>query len=907
MNNNRKLIITVDVEAQPARAEKNHVERLIWGKYPEGDFGISQMMDIADKHDIKLVMFLDYCEEHLYGEALLDVGREIHRRGHDLQLHAHPDFLSNDWLSANNLSGVKYLNEMDEYEAQAVFDFICDAQIRTTGIAPIAYRGGAYRFNKHTLNAANKNGVLLHSSFNYRRTASYSGNLQRSKQFLWSNGCFEIPISTTQYSNTLVEFNFCSSYFPTATSMIAYLEKFYNQMGNDAIATLVLHSWSFLELVDNRFFERPLPEAMSRFSTFVELLKESRIEVINSHQALELVSQNQVSLEGAVAISDLIEDNKQIENKDTPILVTTPRNYEKSQNKKRIKCPICGSLPCFESDKINRACPVCKSAERQRIFWDVYSNRFKTEQLFTGKQGLLVSPSLSERKIFKKILPAELITVDIRPEIRTDICADISKNLPFEDNYFDFIYASYVLTCTKELEAALKEFKRILKPDGLLITIDPLSGEKTREFKEIKQITSHYGRNAYDKFGIGSFRIFGKKDLNLVLSKFFEVNEVTGKDNFTNIEMTIFMSKKPNDINKINEIAEKSNDTSLSDEEIIAKAEKLWAKDEHSSVLEAVSLLQQLFDKGKVKGTAYRLGTAYYLGKGVRRNLETAYQYFLLDDSRYSFYYRGLILSDKSFSGFNLQLALKDLSDALKMGASNAQAHIDKIFALLNSNPRKNNCTLCGKIMETLGEHNKCPHCMGPPRTRMLPVVLNTLKDEIPLELVKSKPLLGFAVNDAEEKALSKVFPMLTSASLYGNYRKNHIEGCDVRDLSRFPDNSFSGVFSILLFDYFVEIDQALAECMRVTAPGGVFITHIAHYRLVDGNEPVTVTHIIQPKAGYFEYVPDNANMPSTKLGPRTFIQAMRKAGYQSAHYRMDDLASGEQTDWFIGFVPDKN
>ena len=378
------------------------------------------------------------------------------------------------------------------------------------------------------------------------------------------------------------------------------------------------------------------------------------------------------------------------------------------------------------------------------------------------------------------------------------------------------------------------------------------------------------------------------------------------------------MNKKLNDGNKINEIAEKSNDIILSDEEVIARAEQLWAENEYNSALEAVSLLQQLFDKGETKTTAYRLGTAYYLGKGVSRNLETAYQYLLLDDSRSALYYRGLILSDKNFSGFNLQLALKCFSEALKMGITKAQVYIDKISFLLNSSTKKaigngvkaiipSNCTLCDKIMETLEEHNKCPYCMGASRTRMLPIVLNGLKDQIPANLISSKPILGFSITPPEKKVLSKVFPVLTSASLYGNYRKNHIEGCDVRDLSRFPDNSFSGVVSLLLFDYFVEIDQALAECVRVTAPGGIFITHIAPYRLVDGNAPVTVSHIIKPRADYLEYVPDDANMPSIKLGRKTFIESMRKAGYQTAHYCMDDLASGEQIDWFIGVKPLRN
>ena len=377
------------------------------------------------------------------------------------------------------------------------------------------------------------------------------------------------------------------------------------------------------------------------------------------------------------------------------------------------------------------------------------------------------------------------------------------------------------------------------------------------------------------------------------------------------------MSKKLKNQNKLNGMAKKSNDKILSDEEIIARAEQLWAENEYNSALKAVVLLQQLFDKGKTKATAYRLGTAYYLGKGVSRNLETAYQYLLLDDSRSALYYRGLILSDKNFSGFNLQLALKCFSEALKMGVPKAQAYIDKISPLLNKGAKEAvgngvkaivpiKCSLCNKIMQTVVRSNQCPHCMGAPRTRMLPVVLNALRDQISLDLAKSKPLLGFAVTGVEEQVLSKVFPTLTSVSLYGNYLKNHIEGCDVRDLSRFPDNSFSGIFSILLFDYFVEIDQALAECARVTAPGGGFITYIAHNRLVNQDLPPTISSIIKKTDTYFHYIPDNANMPSIKVGIQNFINAMQRAGYQAGHYSIQDLASGEITDWFVGFVPDK-
>jgi SAM-dependent methyltransferase len=206
--------------------------------------------------------------------------------------------------------------------------------------------------------------------------------------------------------------------------------------------------------------------------------------------------------------------------------------------------------------------------------------------------------------------------------------------------------------------------------------------------------------------------------------------------------------------------------------------------------------------------------------------------------------------------------------------------------------------------MEIMVGKGNCPHCGSASRTRMLPIVLNALKDRIPLSLVQSKSLLGFAMTSMERTVLNKVFPVLTSASLYGNYGKDHIEGCDMRDLSRFPDASFSGVFSILLFDYFIEIDAALAECARVTAPGGIFITYIANTRLVDGEMPPTVVKIIEKTETYFPYIPDNANMPSIKVGRETFVNAMKRVGYQAAHYSIQDDASGEKTDWFIGFLP---
>jgi hypothetical protein len=90
----QRLMITVDVEAQPARARDKHVDRLIWGTHPEGRAGIREMMSIAEASDVRLTMFLDWAETDLYGKYIDEVGREIDERGHDLQLHVHADFFS---------------------------------------------------------------------------------------------------------------------------------------------------------------------------------------------------------------------------------------------------------------------------------------------------------------------------------------------------------------------------------------------------------------------------------------------------------------------------------------------------------------------------------------------------------------------------------------------------------------------------------------------------------------------------------------------------------------------------------------------------------------------------------------------------------------------------------------------
>lgn len=49
------------------------------------------------------------------------------------------------------------------------------------------------------------------------------------------------------------------------------------------------------------------------------------------------------------------------------------------------------------------------------------------------------------------------------------LVTDVSKKVPFEDNYFDLVYSLNLLECIEIKEPFLKEVNRVLKEDGLVV------------------------------------------------------------------------------------------------------------------------------------------------------------------------------------------------------------------------------------------------------------------------------------------------------------------------------------------------------------------------------------------------------------------------------------------------------
>ncbi len=217
-------------------------------------------------------------------------------------------------------------------------------------------------------------------------------------------------------------------------------------------------------------------------------------------------------------------------------------------------------------------------------------------------------------------------------------------------------------------------------------------------------------------------------------------------------------------------------------------------------------------------------------------------------------------------------------------------------------------CPICDAALDKITDVKSggyCPGCNTPDRGRSLSQVLErTVMPAVKAAGVSDLPLLAFAASGGERKLLDRHFPSIKSVSLYGKYGASHESGVDIRDLSRYPANSFSGAMGILLFDYFPEHEAALAEVYRVLAPGAVLFNLVLTPRVKPDDSPPRVTKRIEPRPGYFDYIPAGGQLLNVTVGQDWMLKAMAAAGFEPQQVRTFDRGTGASLEWFVGFKP---
>lgn len=494
--------ISFDVEALPGRADQDHVNRLIWGKMSNGEYGIRRLCNILNQHKIKGNFLIDISSCVLYGDKIVsEIGNFILEQGHELHVHLHSEWLIRKWNIQGAFTGPASMNLLDRNINIAFMKFSAFKYRQIFNLEPVLFRAGGFHFNTYTVEGAGLVGFKMLSNYNATRHASYfdiSDKGSRNEPFEWENGLIELPVD----------------FSPEPLSFVweKYEGAFDRVRDRKETKTfnLTLHSWSLLGRT-GEYFDHVVPE------------HEDKLHKICNH----LNEHTQ-----PVGYSDYFAT---LNNMPSPV------NIQESQNIINItselnECTICGFITGEKWEK--DVCPGCGSRTRHRQLLDVFS---RIGNPFEGLRVLANYANTVEKLTFLA-KASYVLNFDVRPVGEVDIQMDIQNMDQIKDESFDAFFAIHVLNHVADDRKALAEIYRILKPGGTaVLTIPYREGSATSDYHNI---TEHYGEESLAKYGVGSYRFYGLQDALKLFSELFVVETEQGFDPITKAGMKIFFLKK---------------------------------------------------------------------------------------------------------------------------------------------------------------------------------------------------------------------------------------------------------------------------------------------------------------------------------------------------------------------------
>lgn len=167
-----RVYITIDTEYRSGpvmngdRVDwRGHFARSVLGQGRDGDSGILYQMDVMDRHGVTGVFYVDPMPALLWGvESIAAIVEPIVARGHDVQLHLHPE-----WLQWAQQPLVVYRTKMiGDYpltEQIALIGQAKDWLMQAGAPAPVAFRAGNFGTGDDTMRALLHHNITYESSF----------------------------------------------------------------------------------------------------------------------------------------------------------------------------------------------------------------------------------------------------------------------------------------------------------------------------------------------------------------------------------------------------------------------------------------------------------------------------------------------------------------------------------------------------------------------------------------------------------------------------------------------------------------------------------------------------------------------------------------------------------------------
>ncbi|WP_027633916.1 glycosyltransferase [Clostridium hydrogeniformans] len=143
------------------------------------------------------------------------------------------------------------------------------------------------------------------------------------------------------------------------------------------------------------------------------------------------------------------------------------------------------SFNIIGSDVINHSCPHCRCHDRERHLLLYIYKLDLVKKYMEGKKVLHIAPEVYIRSYLNDSNLDEYVCGDLNPIYPGMINMDIT-NIPYEDEYFDFIICNHVLEHIEDDIKALKEISRVLKKGGRAILQTPYSEDIEVSYEDNK-------------------------------------------------------------------------------------------------------------------------------------------------------------------------------------------------------------------------------------------------------------------------------------------------------------------------------------------------------------------------------------------------------------------------------------
>lgn len=151
------IIPTIDVEAIRSLSRLGNFDQFILGKIKNDHFGTTKIAEIINEYGGSGTFYVDFAERDHGLDKLKNLSEDIKKNNSDVQLHIHPQFISD--------KSRYLLNSYTKIEQEKIIKECIDIFETCVGEKPISFRAGGYSADNSTLEILSENGIKIDSSY----------------------------------------------------------------------------------------------------------------------------------------------------------------------------------------------------------------------------------------------------------------------------------------------------------------------------------------------------------------------------------------------------------------------------------------------------------------------------------------------------------------------------------------------------------------------------------------------------------------------------------------------------------------------------------------------------------------------------------------------------------------------